>query len=140
MLSTEDLLALTQTLPNSLGVFSINTLPDLSSLSLGKELKGKAYRTLIVNLDIDQLPGSHWVGIYKEDGVIEIFDSFGFPPPPLLQAWAVKNGRKWIYRHGVSIQHPLAVTCGYYAFIFTLARPYYNDYDSTLAYICTIRI
>ena len=135
MLTTQDLLVLTRKQPNFLGVFSLNTLPELQEL--GHNMK--KYRTMIANLDIESLPGSHWVGIFAKDAKIEIFDSFGMSPPPLLQAWAARNSKSWIYKNLV-VQHPLSVTCGYYALIFTIARPYFDNYDATVAYISCLKI
>ena len=90
-------------------------------------------------MDSDNLPGTHWVGIYENDNVIEIFDSFGMVLPPLLQAWAARNSKKWT--HGkLLIQHPLAVTCGYYAYIFTLTRPYFDNLNDTVHYIDSLCI
>ena len=95
-------------------------------------------KTFIVNLDSDNLPGSHWVAAAKnqDTGTMEIFDSFGLPPPPLLQSWA----SKWMYEPTVMIQDPDADTCGYYALIFCIARPYFNSLLDTLQYISTLRI
>jgi hypothetical protein len=139
MLTTHDLLDLTRTLPNFLGVFSLNTLPDLRE-SGQHTMK---YKTLIANLDVESLPGSHWVGIFAKDSKIEVFDSLGMDPPPLLQAWAARNSTSWIYKKLV-VQHPLSVTCGYYALIFCIARPdfdiYDNSYDATVAYISSLEI
>ena len=98
----------------------------------------KKYSIMIANLDVESLPGSHWVGIYAKDNKIEVFDSLGMSPP-LLQAWAARNSTSWIYKNLV-VQHPLSVTCGYYALIFTIARPYCNNYDTTVAYISTLQI
>ena len=84
MLTTNDLRTLTNQLPNSLGVYSINTLPDLWQLH-PQQHKNK---TLITNTDMAQLPGTHWVSVYVDDAAkMEVFDSYGLPPPPQLQAW-----------------------------------------------------
>ena len=32
---------------------------------------------MIANLDTENLPGSHWVGIFAKDNKIEVFDSLG---------------------------------------------------------------
>ena len=77
--------------------------------------------------------------IFESNGKIEIFDSFGMPPPPLLQAWAARNSKSWIFKNLV-VQHPLAVTCGYYALIFTIARPHFDNFDATVAYISCLKI
>jgi hypothetical protein len=94
---------------------------------------------MIANLDTENLPGSHWVGIFAKDNKIEVFDSLGMSPPPLLQAWAARNSTSWIYKNLV-VQHPLSVTCGYYAYVFTIARPYFDNYDTTVAYISSLQI
>ena len=142
MLTTDNLLYLTQMIPNFCGVYSFNCLPKLQDLNcnanLQKQLHNQQkYKTLIVNLDTDNLPGSHWVALAKcENGLVEIFDSFGTPPPSLLQAWA----QNWTYKPSIMIQHPDAVTCGYYAFIFCVARPHCDTLLDTLKYISTLNI
>ena len=148
MLMSNDLFALTSQLPHSLGALSINTLPDVPDLqrlchhiARQNHQQGRKYKdcyTAIVNLDVDSLPGSHWVGVYRDNvsGVVEVFDSLGQSTPPLLQSWAARNGRRWTYdKLHRMVQHPLSVTCGYYAFIFTLARPYFKNLHDTVTYI-----
>ena len=76
----------------------MNTLPELRDLHRSQQNKQKSYRTMIANLDTENLPGSHWVGIYEKDDKIEIFDSFGEPLPPLLQAWAARNSKSYIFK------------------------------------------
>jgi hypothetical protein len=125
-------------IPNFCGVYSINCLPKL--LALNSHNKFVLTRTLIVNLDSDNLPGSHWVAVAEKNGIIEIFDSFGLPPPPLLQSWAAANSTKWIYEPGLMIQHPNAVTCGYFAYIFCVARPYFKNLYDTIMYLNYLNI
>ena len=100
----------------------------------------KRPRTLIVNLDDNHLPGSHWVGIFAKDDVIEIFDSFGEPPPPRLQQWASRNAKRWFYEPGLRVQDYLSVNCGYFALLFTIARPHFKDFFTTVRYIERQRI
>ena len=138
---TSDLLALTQQLPNSLGVYSINTLPALQDTHYRNtnHQNNNNYRTLIVNLDCDALPGSHWVGVSEHAGLIEIFDSFGESPPPLLQVWAARNSRQRVSNH-LTIQAPLSINCGYFAFIFTLARHYCRNLTDACDLIINLNI
>ena len=97
---------------------------------------------MIVSLDTNNLPGSHWVALAENCsvGVIEIFDSFGLPPPPLLQAWISSQQKQWVYEPLIMIQHPNAVTCGYYALIFCIARPYLNTLLDMIEYIATLDV
>ena len=140
MLTTQDLLILTRHQPGFLGVFSINTLPELQDCQYQHlSRKRKNSRTLIANLDSDHLPGTHWVGIYEQDGVIKIFDSFGMAPPPLLQAWAARNLHRWVYEK-IQVQHPLSVNCGYFAFVFVIARQYFDNVKTTVLYISSLQI
>jgi hypothetical protein len=75
------------------------------------------------------------VAIFAKDDVIEIFDSFGDPPPPRLQSWASRNARRWIYEPGLEIQHDMSVNCGFYALAFVIARPWFRTYHDTIEYI-----
>ena len=147
MLTTNSLSYLAQSIHNFCGVYSINTLPMLQDLSASvnkhrqHQQENCNLKTLIVNLDTDNLPGSHWVAIAENaGGVIEIFDSFGLPPPPLLQSWASAQQRRWIYEPLLMVQKPDAITCGYYALIFCIARCYFNTLLETICYIDTLKI
>ena len=150
MLTTNSLSYLAQLIHNFCGVYSINTLPMLQDLNCHhaatvvnnqQQQQGNCNpKTLIVNLDTDNLPGSHWVAIAAEGGVIEIFDSFGLPLPPLLQSWASAQQCRWIYEPLLMVQKPDAITCGYYALIFCIARCYFNTLLETICYIDTLKI
>ena len=142
MLTTDNLLYLAQSIPNFCGVYSINCLPKLQALNCNNvshhhtKPQQQQMKTLIVNLDTDNLPGSHWVSVALNGEMTEIFDSYGRPPPPLLQSWA----GQWTYVPTMMIQHPDADTCGYYALIFCVSRPYCRSLLDTVHYIATLPI
>ena len=146
MLTTDNLLYLTQMISNFCGVYSINCLPKLQALSCNNAVLNQQNqqqhhqltKLVIMNLDTDNLPGSHWVAMFINNGIAEIFDSFGVPPPPLLQAWAAQNLLKWIYEPLIMIQHPDTVTCGYYALVFCLVRPECKTLLDAIHYINTL--
>jgi len=67
---------------NFLGVFSLNKLPY--------NLIHKP-SILIINLDYDFLPGSHWVAICFDNKYGYYFDSFGNIPPDEIIIFLERN-------------------------------------------------
>jgi hypothetical protein len=57
-----------------LGVYAADRVPDLQS-------HREAY--MIVNTDNSDGPGSHWVGLVKQDNDLYMYDSFGRKPREL---------------------------------------------------------
>ena len=92
-------------LPDALGVFPLDKLPQVSSPLPIK---------LVANLQYSNLPGSHWVAVYRNsDSVGYYFDSFGVLPPLELQWWLSKHCKSWTWNKLV-IQSPSDnVLCGY---------------------------
>lgn len=102
--------------PLFVGVFPLNHLPVLHPshpLPLG----------FIVNTDTANLPGTHWLAVIvlpNQRG--EFFDSFGQPPPPLIQLWLNKHClRGWIASKEF-IQGPLSTLCGAYCILYLHLR------------------
>ena len=105
-LDTHDLQAIMGDDDEFVGVFALDKLPQT--------LNRHATIKMIVNLDPSNLPGSHWVAIYRRnDGIAYYFDSFGDPPPKPIQTWLCNNSLNWS-RFNKEIQSPLdKVSCGY---------------------------
>jgi hypothetical protein len=83
---------------------------------LGPNLFNNAKRgSLILNLDDNSGPGTHWVAVYWKDGVFFYFDSFGLPPPEELLASA--RDKRLFYSDN-RIQMDDSTMCGYYAMMF----------------------
>jgi hypothetical protein len=96
-----------------LGVFPVNLLP------LVPQTKPCG---LIINLDPDYLPGSHWVAIYMpENGPSIYFDSFGFSPRNNLIIAFLKrqSSTGWVY-NSTRFQNLTSSVCGYYCILFLL--------------------
>ena len=55
---------------NYLGTFPKDLLQSSSKNKFG----------LIINTDNSDMPGEHWVAIFKNNNKVEYFDSFGLPP------------------------------------------------------------
>lgn len=90
---------------------------------------GKTKIGLIINLDMHNQPGSHWVALYADfgSGGIYFFDSVGVPPPTRISNFMKKidrfnkgRGVKSIIKHN-KVQHQRSDTeCGVYSINFIL--------------------
>ena len=110
--------------PHFIGCFAEN---ELETLSLGSL---PCY--IIVNLDTDQMPGSHWmaIGIFKDS--IEIFDSLGFN----VLNWPRVPNCLLLFLHRLSLfrtvlcskrlQPDYSVMCGFYCILYIKFRPHFT--------------
>ena len=88
---------------NFRGVFMRDTLPDkINKVECG-----------IVNLDISQNKGTHWVCYYKNNERCYYFDSFGLDPPLELQKYLNSQ----IELSTFQIQEFNTHHCGYYCLL-----------------------
>jgi hypothetical protein len=111
-----------------LGVFSINKLPQQVP-SIPNKI------SFVVNLDSDNLPGTHWIAIIRLNFVCEIFDSFGIVPPSEIQIWCTKHSNNnWIC-NSKCIQDPTSTLCGVYCCLFITCRPKFNSMLDTTKYL-----
>ena len=86
--------------------------------------------SLIVNLDHDNLPGSHWVALFITQKSIEIWDTLGFRilkwpriPCTLLNFLH----RQMLSRRVIvskRIQSKQSILCGFYCIFFIICRPF----------------
>ena len=90
------------------GVFASNDVPSLRKLN----------SALIVNFDPSNLPGSHWVAVFRNRGPIEYFDSFGQPPPKDIFPQLARN---CIY-NSVAIQGDYSSACGHHSLTYIMLR------------------
>lgn len=67
--------------------------------------------SLVVNLDVSTGPGTHWCAIYFKNGKMFYFDSFGRPPPKILQGW-FRTFVKELYYNRVKHQALTSMRCG----------------------------
>ena len=82
-----------------IGVFSSDTLPSYAQTGY-----------YVVNLDMSQQPGSHWIAIKtsKSKCKNEYFDSYGLGPPTVC----FKRFMKYNYIYNSKrLQHSLSTTC-----------------------------
>lgn len=87
------------------GVFPLDKLPQLSTLTAGK--------ALIVNTDSSNLPGRHWIAVYVKPHVLEVFDPFGaIAYPHLLIARLHMDPRRRVAYNRMGIQEPTSKACG----------------------------
>lgn len=91
-----------ENIPNFRGVYMRDTLPK-------KPLKKEC---AVVNLDSIQGSGTHWVAYYKNNNLVQYFDSFGnlTPPKELLNYFGPNT--KLFYNHK-RYQKFNAVNCGH---------------------------
>ena len=109
-LNTHELRALMAGEPNFIGVFPIDSLP---------QVRHKKPLKLIVNLDPSTQPGSHWVAIYRRaNGQAYYFDTFGRSPPPLIREWLAQNSWDWKHFDRQIQGANDSVSCGYICMTF----------------------
>lgn len=106
---------------HTLGVFSLDQLPS----NLPRDKEGSY--CFIVNTDPGNLPGTHWLAVYvnKTSRKAQVFDSYGRPPPLMLQKWLIRNMRYWSFTKRF-IQGPLSNLCGIYC-LYMLDRKCFTD-------------
>ena len=74
-----------------------------------KPLHTKAY---IVNTDLSEDPGEHWIAVYFRDKRVIYFDSYGLPPDErYILPFIRRNSNGWI-QNTEMLQDPLSRTCG----------------------------
>jgi len=98
--------------PSFLGVFPADRLPPTHSPGAG----------LIVNTDLADQPGTHWVAMYWDgDGRAEFFDSYGQTPQSYHPSWRNYLGRECRYTTR-SLQSPQTTVCGHYCLYYLSQR------------------
>ena len=79
----------------------------------------------IVNTDPAGEPGQHWLGLWTEEGVCEVMDSYGLPltvyDAPGLHEWIAKHC-KYVVRTDRTLQAYDSRACGHYAFAYLQDR------------------
>lgn len=111
-----------------LGVFSIDHLPKkIFHLPI----------LFIVNTNTNNLPGEHWKAIYiSKQGKGEVFDSLALPVGLRLQQWMNEFSKKWSISK-LTIQNPLAPSCGAYVLYYVMSRLKYDSMNSCLSLFTT---
>ena len=108
--------------PNFIGCFAENQLSDVVVTSFPC--------TMIINLDHDKMPGSHWVALHITQESLEIWDTLGFRilhwpriPCTLLNFLhrMVVNRRLVVSKR---IQSSQSILCGYFCIYFVICRPF----------------
>ena len=67
---------------------------------------------IVVNQDSSMEQGSHWIVLhYKEDNIIEDFDSVGKPPKKLIHRLLISNNNTYMYNNK-RLQAYYSNTCG----------------------------
>jgi hypothetical protein len=96
-----------------LGVYSSDNLPVINSSPC----------FLVVNIDGENLPGSHWIALRISEKQIEVYDSLKLKtyPEPLLSLFKSKSLKRL-----PQIQSNDSFLCGLYACFFILSRNIYS--------------
>ena len=108
--------------PQFAGCYAENQLSELTITSFPC--------SLIVNLDHEKLPGSHWVALFITKQSIEIWDTLGFRilDWPRLPCTLFKFLHRQLLSRRVivskRIQSSESVLCGFYCIFFIIFRPY----------------
>jgi hypothetical protein len=115
-MNTVQLQRIFQQQSNFLGVFPSDKIPPLT---LGR----RKMKCLIVNVDVAEDEGSHWVAICFHQALgrrtIEYFDSYGLPPLFPIP----KKGEDWLLTYnGIRLQKPQTKVCGQHCIYFLDSR------------------
>ena len=109
-LNTNDIRHALRTDAAFIGVFPLDRLPR----GVGKIKTIK----LVANLQPANLPGSHWVAIYRCGGKGYYFDTFGEMPPHEIQCWLAANTLTWDYNRRIVQSKSDDASCGYICIYF----------------------
>ena len=108
--------------PQFIGCFAENELSRLTLTSFPC--------SLIVNLDHENLPGSHWVALFITQQTIEIWDTLGFRilDWPRIPCTLLRFLHRQLLSRRVivskRIQSPKSILCGFYCIFFIICRPF----------------
>lgn len=98
--------------PGYSGVYPCNRIP--------KSTSGRC--AMVINLDNDRKPGSHWVCVFVDDsGRGEYFDTFGRPPSGPIKNYLMRNCSRWTYNRR-QIQSAASSYCGHYCILYCIFR------------------
>ena len=112
-METDDIDRILKRLPNYLGTFACNELPELKS----------AGGILVSNTDPAHKRGEHWIAIYfsadRRHG--EYFDPLGRPPNAVFRRYIVNNCHHWTYNRR-QLQSVASSYCGHYCVLYCILR------------------
>ena len=109
-----------------LGAFPLDCLPQRISPTQLPVL-------FIVNTNSSNLPGQHWKAVYvSKQRIGEVFDSLAVPVSLKLQQWLNEFTRKWSPSR-LTLQNPLAATCGGYVLYYVMCRLHFKSINSCLS-------
>ena len=73
-----------------------------------------------MNTDLAGEPGQLWLGVWTEDGMCEVLDSYGLPltvyEAPGFQEWIARHW-KYVVRSDKTLQAYDSRACGHYSFV-----------------------
>ena len=97
-------------------MFGINLIDVCfkSKLNNMKIVKSGSY---VINLDRDDIEGTHWVCLYVKGNQAIYHDSFGEEAPLEVIKFCKRGNVKLLMNH-FQIQHLLSTACGYYCIAF----------------------
>ena len=106
------------------GIYPLNRLPQL-------DMRGPLF--IILNTDVENLPGRHWKAIYIDENYHgEVFDSLALPLSDRLIRFMNYHTTKWT-RNTTMLQHPLSAQCGIYVLYFVTQRMYFDSLSDLLS-------
>ena len=106
------------------GIYPLDRLPQLN-------IQGPLF--IILNTDVENLPGRHWKAIYiDENNHGEVFDSLALPPSDRLIRFMNHHTTKW-WRNTTMLQHPLSAQCGIYVLYFVTQRMYSDSMSDLIS-------
>lgn len=96
------------------GVYAVDTLPTL----------GRRPKMLVCNTDPSSKPGRHWLLLFWDGDVVEMFDSLGrtiMDYDLRIYDYALENAKevRWLKRR---LQEPRTDSCGHYCLYYAYMR------------------
>ncbi len=126
-LNSLDLETLLNNQPNFLGIFAADELETLRIINFPV--------SLIVNLDIRDQPGSHWIALRMGRRRVEVFDSLGFnfrlweKYPTHLLEFLSRYTKSYRFYVSPVLQPPNSYTCGLFCAYYIIQRSFSNFTD-----------
>lgn len=116
------------------GVWSID------DFFLSKTASLRLPAAIVINTDTSDGPGIHWVAAYIDPWQRGwYFDSYGFPPPPILVYFLNARTIYWTFSD-TTLQSVTSTTCGYFCLYFLYHKTRGKTLSQIIGFFDTTRL